>query len=58
MTPNSPEILRDRGRSLEHEFFRREDKRLVERLKELKAAEDNREALAESLRHHGARRAR
>ena len=35
MTPNSPEILRDRGKSLEDEFFYREDKRLVERLKEL-----------------------
>jgi hypothetical protein len=48
MTPNSPEILRDRGRSLEDEFFRREDKRLMERLKELKAAEATREALAKA----------
>jgi hypothetical protein len=45
MTPNPPEILRDRGRSLEDEFFRREDKRLMERLSELKAAEASREAL-------------
>jgi hypothetical protein len=48
MTPNNPEILRDRGRSLEDEFFRREDKRLLDRLKELKATEDNREALAKA----------
>jgi hypothetical protein len=43
MTPNPPEILRDRGRSLEDEFFRREDKRLTERLNELRAAEATRE---------------
>jgi hypothetical protein len=48
MTPNSPEILRDRGKSLEDEFFRREDKRLMERLNELKAAEATREALAKA----------
>jgi hypothetical protein len=48
MTPNSPEILRDRGKSLEDEFFYREDKRLLERLKELKAAEATREALAKA----------
>lgn len=46
MAPDSPEILRDRGRSLEDEFFRREDKRLLAKLSELKAAEMNREALA------------
>jgi hypothetical protein len=40
-----PEILRDRGQSLEDEFFRREDKRLTERLNELRAAEAIREAL-------------
>jgi hypothetical protein len=49
MTPNAPEILRDRGRSLEDEFFRREDKRLMERLKELRAAEATREALGKAL---------
>jgi hypothetical protein len=44
--PDSPEILRDRGRSLEDEFFRREDQRLIKRLSELKTAETTREALA------------
>jgi hypothetical protein len=48
MTPNPPEILRDRGRSLEDEFFRREDRRLMARLDELKAAESAREALAKA----------
>jgi hypothetical protein len=48
MASNSPEILRDRGRSLEDEFFRREDQRLRERLNELKAAETTREALAKA----------
>src|SRR4029450_3731433 len=48
MTPNPPEILRDRGRSLEDEFFRREDKRLTERLNELRAAEATREALGKA----------
>ncbi len=46
--PDSPEILRDRGRSLEDEFFRREDQRLIKRLAELKAAETTREALAKA----------
>jgi hypothetical protein len=46
--PDSPEILRDRGRSLEDEFFRREDQRLTKRLTELKAAENTREALAKA----------
>ena len=46
MASVSPEVLRDRGRSLEDEFFRREDKRLLARLNELKAAELDREALA------------
>jgi hypothetical protein len=49
MTSNSPEFLRDRGRSLEDEFFRREDKRLMDRLRELNAAEATREALAKAL---------
>jgi hypothetical protein len=48
MTPNTPEILRERGRALEDEFFRREDKRLLERLAELRAAEATREALAKA----------
>ncbi len=46
--PDSPEILHDRGRSLEDEFFRREDQRLLQRLSELKAAETTREALAKA----------
>jgi hypothetical protein len=46
--PDSPDILRDRGRSLEDEFFRREDQRLIKRLTELKAAEATREALAKA----------
>jgi hypothetical protein len=48
MTPNPPEILRDRGQSLEDEFFRREDQRLMERLSELKAVEATREALGKA----------
>ena len=48
MASNPPEILRDRGRSLEDEFFRREDQRLTERLKELRAAEASREALSKA----------
>src|SRR5918995_1141236 len=41
-----PEILRDRGRSLEDEFFRREDARLKEKLRETAEREGAREALA------------
>ena len=48
MTPNPPEILRDRGRSLEDEFFRREDKRLMAQLEALRAAEATREALGKA----------
>ena len=48
MAPDEPEILRDRGRSLEDEFFRREDKRLLAKLNELKTAEMNRDALAKA----------
>ncbi|HEU4368414.1 MAG TPA: hypothetical protein VFV05_09335 [Methylomirabilota bacterium] len=48
MSARQPEILRDRGRSLEDEFFRREDQRLLARLNELKAAETTREALAKA----------
>ena len=48
MASNPPEILRDRGRSLEDEFFRREDARLMERLKELRTGEASREALAKA----------
>jgi len=46
MSPRESEILRDRGKSLEDEFFRREDQRLIKRLAELKAAETTREGLA------------
>jgi hypothetical protein len=46
MAPDSPEILRDRGRSLEDEFFRREDKRLIAKLAEMQAAETTRQARA------------
>jgi hypothetical protein len=46
--PDSPEILRARGRALEDEFFRREDQRLIKRLAELKEAETTREALAKA----------
>lgn len=48
MAGKEPEILRDRGRSLEDEFFHREDKRLIQRLTELKAAEATREALGKA----------
>jgi hypothetical protein len=48
MTPDQPEILRDRGRSLEDEFFRREDKRLIEQLTALRAVEATREALSKA----------
>jgi hypothetical protein len=48
MASDSPEILRDRGRSLEEEFFRREDQRLIARRKELEAAQLTRESLAKA----------
>lgn len=48
MTPDSPEILRDRGRSLEDEFFRREDQRMMKRLNDLRTAEATAEALAKA----------
>jgi hypothetical protein len=48
MTPNRPEILRERGRSLEDEFCRGEDKLLMERLRGLRAAGSTREALAKA----------
>ena len=48
MSMNSPEILRDRGKSLEDEFFRREDQRLVARLNEMKEADMTRDALAKA----------
>jgi len=48
MAPDSPEILRDRGQSLEDEFFRREDQRLRAKLNDLKTVEATREALAKA----------
>ena len=48
MSSNSPEILRDRGRSLEDQFFHKEDQRLVAKLKELREAEVTREALGKA----------
>jgi hypothetical protein len=44
MAPD-PEILRERGRSLEAEFFRREDARLVEKLRQAAQRETARDAL-------------
>lgn len=46
MAPNDQERIRGRGFSLEEEFFRREDQRLLERLKAAQAAESAREALS------------
>jgi hypothetical protein len=46
MAPEPPEVLRGHGRSLEDEFFHREDKRLLAKLADLKATEATREALA------------
>jgi len=48
MAPNESEALRERGKALEDEFFRREDKQLLARLQELRKAELNREALAKA----------
>jgi hypothetical protein len=48
MAPQDPEVLRDRGKSLEDEFFRREDQRLIQKLEQIRAAQTNREALAKA----------
>ena len=48
MAPSDPEFLRDRGRSLEDQFFRREDQRLLAKLNEVKTAQATREALAKA----------
>jgi hypothetical protein len=48
MAPSDPEVLRDRGRSLEDEFFRREDQRLLAKLNEVKTAQLTRDALAKA----------
>ena len=41
-----PQILGDKVRTLEDEFFRKEDQRLVARLKELRERDESRESLA------------
>ncbi|HSE95648.1 MAG TPA: hypothetical protein VLD61_07125 [Methylomirabilota bacterium] len=46
MAPEPTDDLRERGRSLEDEFFRRQDAQLLARLRERKDAEARREALA------------
>jgi hypothetical protein len=46
--PQEPDFLRDRSKSLEDEFFRREDQRLLARLNELRSAEMSREALSKA----------
>lgn len=50
MTTQSPQILRERGRSLEEEFFRREDHRLIEPLRAPRETETARGALARAAR--------
>jgi hypothetical protein len=44
--PVTPQVLGERVRNLEDEFFRKEDERLVQRLRELKAKEATHEALS------------
>ncbi len=46
--PQDPKNIRDRGKGLEDEFFRREDQKLLARLQELRKAELNREELAKA----------
>lgn len=48
MNSNSSDSLSERGHSLEEEFFRREDQRLIERLRALQAAETARDALSKA----------
>lgn len=48
MAANTPDSLHERGRSLEEEFFRREDEKLLKKLKEKQAAESVREALGKA----------
>ena len=45
MPPGPTDDLRERGRNLEDEFFRRQDAQMLERLRERKGAEARREAL-------------
>ena len=45
----NPGILGDRGKSLEDEFFRKENARAIERLRELKERTTSRETLAKAI---------
>lgn len=47
--PDNPQILGDRGRALEDEFFRQADRRLVQRLREEHESAASREALGKAL---------
>ena len=47
--PDNPQILGDRGRALEDEFFRQADRRLVQRLREEHESAASREALGRAL---------
>lgn len=42
-------VLSDRGKSLEDEFFRKQDAKLIEKLRELKREEDVKAALAKAI---------
>jgi len=46
MSSQTPDSISDRGRSMEDEFFRREDEKLLEKLRALKNAETTRELLS------------
>jgi hypothetical protein len=46
--PASKQVLGDRVRTLEDEFFRKEDEQLMQRLRELKQKEASREALSKA----------
>ncbi len=48
MALNSSDSLHERGRSLEEEFFRRDDERLLKKLREKQATESAREAMAKA----------
>lgn len=48
MSTQNPDSLSERGRSMEDEFFRREDAKLIEKLRALKNAETTREQLAKA----------
>ena len=46
---DNPQILGDRGKSLEDEFFRKENERAIARLRELKQRTTSRESLAKAI---------